>query len=204
MASSLYRTREEWLEAAVVDLRVDFKRLGFPIPKAVAVACGWPATGGLAAKRRRIGECWSAKASRGGRFEIFVSPWLDEPVRVLDVLVHELCHAAVGLDCGHRGAFKRCAVAVGLTGPKTATVAGKELRERLGTLAGVLCGYPHHSLDKMMSGRKKQGTRLIKVVCEECGYTVRTTQKWLDRGVPTCACGSEMVADALGGEEGEG
>lgn len=32
----------------------------------------------------------------------------------------------------------------------------------------------------------KQTTRLIKCVCGGCGYTVRTTQKWLDVGAPHC------------------
>ncbi|MFI8890527.1 hypothetical protein [Streptomyces paradoxus] len=46
------------------------------------------------------------------------------------------------------------------------------------------------------SGPKKQGTRMLKVVCsEDCecgGYTVRTTQKWLDMGTPRCPFGGEM------------
>ncbi|MET9729322.1 hypothetical protein ABZZ79_01265 [Streptomyces sp. NPDC006458] len=46
------------------------------------------------------------------------------------------------------------------------------------------------------SGPKKQGTRMLKVVCsEDCecgGYTVRTTQKWLAMGTPRCPFGGEM------------
>jgi len=46
---------------------------------------------------------------------------------------------------------------------------------------------------------KKQGCRLLKVVCE-CGCVVRMTRKWLDEvGPPTCGCGSAMVE-----EEGDG
>ncbi len=38
----------------------------------------------------------------------------------------------------------------------------------------------------------KAGTHLLKCECPGCGYVVRTTQKWLDTGVPTCPCGEEM------------
>ncbi len=37
------------------------------------------------------------------------------------VLLHEMIHAAVGIDAGHKGPFKRAAIAVGLAGPMTAT-----------------------------------------------------------------------------------
>lgn len=37
----------------------------------------------------------------------------------------------------------------------------------------------------------KAGTRLLKLECK-CGYTVRTTQKWIEVGMPTCPCGEEM------------
>ena len=32
----------------------------------------------------------------------------------------------------------------------------------------------------------KQTTRMLKCECPACGYTVRTTRKWLDIAVPTC------------------
>jgi len=42
---------------------------------------------------------------------------------------------------------------------------------------------------------KKQGCRLLKVVCE-CGCVVRMTRKWLDEvGPPTCGCGGAMVEE---------
>ena len=110
---------------------------------------------------------------------------------MLAVLTHELVHAIVGHKAGHGPAFKQCAVALGLAGPMTATEAGPELRARLTVLAEHLGPYPHARLTGT-NGRKKQGTRMLKVVCPSCGYTVRTTQKWLDVGLPTCPCGSEM------------
>jgi len=32
-------------------------------------------------------------------------------------------------------------------------------------------------------------TRLMKVVCEDCGYTIRVTNKWLMKAYPICANG---------------
>jgi predicted peroxiredoxin len=95
-------------------------------------------------------------------------------------------------DCqhGHKAPFARIAKRVGLEGKMTATHAGKTLAQRLNALAAEIGPYPHASLD--MSQVKKQGTRLIKLVCADCGYTVRTTAKWIEIGLPTCACGEEM------------
>jgi hypothetical protein len=31
-----------------------------------------------------------------------------------------------------------------------------------------------------------RGTRLIKVACPQCGYTVRTTRQWIETGLPVC------------------
>jgi hypothetical protein len=39
---------------------------------------------------------------------------------------------------------------------------------------------------------KKQSTRMLKLECDECGYVVRTTQKWINVGVPVCHCGAEF------------
>lgn len=33
---------------------------------------------------------------------------------------------------------------------------------------------------------RKQGTRMLKAACEDCGYTVRVTAKWLEIGPPHC------------------
>jgi hypothetical protein len=72
----------------------------------------------------------------------------------------------------------------------TATVAGPVLREWIESKIEALGEMPYGSLN--LDGRKKQSTRMIKVECVDCGYTLRTTQKWIAVGVPTCCCGGEM------------
>jgi hypothetical protein len=42
-------------------------------------------------------------------------------------------------------------------------------------------------------GMPHQTTRMLKLACGGCGYTVRTTEKWLKTGVPTCHCGALFV-----------
>lgn len=200
--------REAWLASAVAKLRPYFSGHGFTIPERVAVSCGWPSVGGTSAGKKRVGEAWCSKASRDEHYEIFVSPSLDDAVKVLSVLVHELVHVTVGLKAGHRGSFAVCARTVGLEGKMTVAHAGEDLRSRLKGVAAKLGDYPHGSLDKMESGRKVQKGRLIKVYCPGCQYTVRASMQWILIGLPICPnpdcsfAGSAMTAE-LPDENGE-
>jgi len=185
-------TREEWLITMAQSLTEDFERAGYPLPAKLRISCGWPVSRPLAAGKqpRAVAECWPAEASTDGHIEIFVSPYRADSADVAGDLVHELCHAADGNKHGHKAPYARIARAVGLEGPMRSTTTGPQLAERLNALIAQLGPYPHATLDR--SGRKKQGTRMLKLVCPKCGYTVRTTEKWLTQGVPTCPCGEEM------------
>lgn len=180
--------RESWLLAATEELRGGlFRSCGATIPP-VRVSVGFPGGGSA---RTRIGEYWLAHACTDAVPQIFISPVLDNPVRILDVLVHELVHAVHPKD-GHGKAFRKLALAVGLTGKMKATVAGPELEKSLNDLSASLGALPHSSIN--LKDRKKQTTRLNKVECASCGYTCRVTAKWLDAmGAPLCSCnGSPM------------
>ena len=110
------QTREEWLLNAVGEMTALFSRNGYAVP-AVRVTCGWPSRSALAAKKRRIGECWDNSASSDGVNQIFISPCLDDvagPSGVLSTLVHEVVHAVVGIKAKHGKLFRKCAEAVGL------------------------------------------------------------------------------------------
>lgn len=175
-----HKHRESWLDAATSLLRPLFKAAGI-YPHPLRVSCGWPGGG----TRSRIGECWSQTCSAKGATEIFISPVVAKPVDVLDILVHELVHAIVGVEHGHKGPFRKLAIAVGLTGKMTATVASPELKKQLKSIAKKLGPYPHSELSR--SDRKKQTTRMIKCECGKCGYVCRTTRTWLDLlGPPIC------------------
>lgn len=182
-------TREEWLNAALAALRPWFKdRAGVEIPSDARVSVGFPGGGSA---RKRIGECWARKVSKDGVNEIFISPVLQDPVRMLDVLAHEAVHAVDDCVSGHKGEFKRIAKDVGLTGKMTATVAGADLKAELDRIIAALPPLTHGALD--LSTRKKQPTRLVKLECDGCGMILRTTAKWIEQtGLPTCACGGEF------------
>ncbi|MEN6367723.1 MAG: transcription elongation protein SprT [Thermoguttaceae bacterium] len=187
--------REAWLTECMEKLRPNFQGMGFELPQKIRVSCSWPSKSGLAAKKKRIGEAWSSKNSGDNSFEVFISPVLKDPIDVAAVLVHELCHCAVGLEDGHRGKFPKCAKALGLEGKMTATTPSADLRVELERITAEIGDYPHAEL-KHSNAPPKQGTRMLKVVCVECECIVRMTQKWLDEvGPPTCACGGQMMLD---------
>ena len=185
-------TREQWLLRAVKKLAKIIAENDEKLPDNVRVSCSFPSQ----AIRTRIGEAWTETASEDGAHETFVSPVVSDPIDVLAILLHELVHHTVGISAGHKAPFKRLAVACGLTGKMTATVAGEDLQNRLGTIAESLGEYPHKKLNPGV-GQRKQSTRLIKCECGECGYTVRTTQKWLVFGAPLCPCNSQEMGVSI-------
>jgi len=191
-----HTNREAWLKAAnvLIDKQV-FAPTGQRLPKAHRVTCGWPSVRAMSAKNARIGECWDKSASSDSHAEIIISMKLDDPLRVLDVLVHEDVHAIVGNACGHKGPFAKLARQVDLQGKLTATVAGPTLLGKLAVIAKELGAYPHKKINNV-EGRKKQTTRMHKCECSECGYVVRTTAKWIEeRGTPLCPCNGEPMEE---------
>lgn len=181
--------REQWLTQATDMMRPMFKHHGATIPDNVRVTCGFPSRGAAKGAQQTIGQCFAQTMSADDHIEVIVSMTLDNPIRVLDVLAHELVHAAVGTECGHKGEFRRVALAIGLTGKMTATIAGPELTLELERISGALGAYPHGAID--LTKRKKQTTRMIKVTCsdkESCGMVFRTSAKWLMESDGNMSC----------------
>jgi hypothetical protein len=178
--------REEWLNIYKAGLNDLFAEQGAKIPERIRLSCGFPS--------RRIrtvtGQYWPDCTSTDRTHEIFISPFLDDSLEVADTLVHEIVHACV-MTPGHRGAFKRLALAVGLTGKMASSVAGEKLKARLNTLIKEIGPYPHA---KLINNKKPKGSRLLKLMCPLCEYPVRVTRRWLtEKGAPLCPCGLEMV-----------
>lgn len=187
--SPIHATREQWLTRATEVMRSGlFKQAGAEIPT-VRLSVGFP--GGSRGKKA-IGQYWPSPLISDQVPQVFISPVIGDPIRALDILVHELVHA-VHPTAKHGKVFKRLAVAVGLTGKMTATVAGPELTAKLKALSQELGPYPHGQIS-LANRPGKQGTRLVKVACPSCEYPVRVTRKWLDDlGAPSCPCGETMV-----------
>ena len=171
-------TREEWLVSGV-ELLQDrvFKQADLEIPNDVKVACGFPSSNAKAGKNQAIGVCHPRSHSEDKVNEIFINPCESDSLRVLDVLAHELIHAIDDCKNGHKKPFKDMAVAVGLTGKMTATVATPELEEILQKMVAEIGKYPHAKIDT--SQKKKQTTRQKKVECSSCEGIFYTSRKHL-------------------------
>lgn len=183
-----FKTREEWLIAAAELMAPWLKDLKVELPE-MRISCGWAKRSGKA-----IGWCYHTDTAKDLVGQIFISPELEDPLTVLATELHELIHLSDDGQSKHSGHFKRVALAVGLEGQMRATVAGPALLVRLGEVAAQLGPYPHSRLEhKTKVGT--QTTRQLKISCKMCGYTARTTRRWLDVGLPTCPCGQLLEAD---------
>lgn len=193
--------RQAWLEAATAALRSRFASAGYSVPDALRVSCGFPK--GSHGRAKAIGQCWATEASSDSHNEIFISPELGDAVRIFGVIAHELAHAAVGVDKGHKRPFKQCAVAVGLCGKMTATDETPEFQAWASGEIARIGAYPGGTLISI--GRKKQTTRLLKCVCPDCDYTARVTRKWVESaGAPICPADEiSMKCDEVDDEDGE-
>lgn len=140
--------------------------------------------------------------------------------QVLLTLLHELIHVSDDCVSGHKGAFAEIATRLGFEGKMTTSEASIELAAELMIIASELGEYPHGRLDVAPvhvqvgvdpegnpiietttghSGPGTQTTRYLKATCfaldennRICGYSVRITRKWADKGLPTCPCGNAM------------
>ena len=187
------QNRETYLETAMIELAPLFKANNAPLPKKIKVTCGWPSKSAGRSNKRRVGECWSADASAAHNIEIIISMVIESSFEAVEILAHELVHAADGNENGHGAPFRKIALAIGLAGKMTATHAGPELSKEIKRIVKKLGTYPHSAID--FSNRKKQTTRMVKVTCQavECGMIFRTSRKWLDGllNCPACAAPTE-------------
>lgn len=213
-----HNTREAWLEAVADDIITNVlapagyathAETGSPLSENIRISTGWPSTRGTAAKGRALGQTFSTKVSTDGTAEIFISPYVDDPMEVAATLTHELIHASVGVDKGHTGPFKAAARLVGLTGPMTATEAGERLASILADIVANAGFFPHAKLD--VTNIRKQTTRNFKVECvnPECpyllnkgkAYKVNMSMEAYSVAAPICGvCETRMTAGSSGEE----
>ena len=124
--------REQWLNESaqmltfsIINPAIERIALTFDQPK-IAVSIGHPKT------KKALGECGAREASEDGQTnQIFITPYNNDSLRILDVLLHELIHAFDNNVSGHKGRFAMLARAVGLEGKLTATTAGESLKKQL-------------------------------------------------------------------------
>lgn len=191
--------REQWLTAMIEQIRPMLGVAHGSLAEKVRVSVGFPSRRGLAAKNRVIGQCWGPQSSEDGVPTILISPTIETGLRAAGVLLHELVHATVGTKEGHKGEFVALGREVGLVKPWTSAMPNEETNAILTGMISTVGDYPHVPLVPKgdgTDGPKKQGTRLVKVICPDCGCPIRMTRRWIDAGaMPTCGCGGKMAED---------
>lgn len=187
------QTREEWLNAAVDELRPIYGDVA-KVPPVVKVSIGFPPKGGLA-KRRVLGVCCSATMAADRHPQIYINPTIADvegKAGILAVLAHELIHAC-GIS-GHGKEFRKVALYIGLEGDMTCTTAGESLMGVFEHIMAKIGTMPHAYLTHEFPKSQKPDTcRMLKCACEGCGYTVRISQKWFEVATPKCpVCDVEL------------
>lgn len=184
-------TREEYLQKAIEKFcRPLFKNCGYTIPP-VKVSTGFP--GGRGGKKA-IGSHWHPNASDDKIGSIFISPVIDDSLKVIATLMHECVHASVGNEAKHGEKFRECAELIGLEGKMTATYAGSKLESQIEKYVKAHGPYPHAKLNLEMNPTKKQSTRMIKMECTQCGFICRASlTKILEVGPPLCSCNKKPL-----------
>lgn len=191
----IHATREEWLTAAVNELRPLFAAYA-PAPAAarIRVSCGFPSNW---KRSKALGECWIDDASADKTHEILIAPTVATPRDVVAILIHEMTHTLPGAF-NHGRAFAAAADAMRLVPDAArgykATAPGPHFDALYRDIIDSLGAYPHAELST--SERKVQATRLLKAMCPSCGYTVRLTAKWAKVGMCTCPCGDTLNLEA--------
>jgi hypothetical protein len=188
--------REQWLSEMARSMEVLFGADDKFREKAYRVTCGWPSKHATGTRKVRVGECHRADVSADGRFELFVSPLLAEPLDVAGTLCHELAHVVAGVEAGHKAPFVKVCRAVGLTAGKPSQAGpGPLLNDQLRKLIDRLGPYPHAAMKPPVKAKAERPPSSLRLACLECGCVVSIGAKWLaESGPPTCGCGGVMDA----------
>ena len=170
-----------------------FHPLNKSLPEKWRVSCSWPSSRASGkGKAGTSGQCFHPSASSDETSEMLISMSQDEPLEVLAILAHEMVHAIEGNDAGHGPKFRKTALAIGLTGKMTATRPSDAFKRDVTPIIEKLGEYPHAALD--LNKRKKQGTRMVKMQCNSCGYIARTTKTNITNYGPTiCPCNHQPM-----------
>lgn len=198
-----YATREQWLMRVVDAMRPIFEERGYKLPEKIRVSVGFPSTG---YRSKAIGECWPTRCSADKYNQIFVTPTLTTERALASLLTHELCHAWDDCKSGHKAPFKKCGTAMGLIGKPTHMSGGPEWDAWALPILEQVGKIPHGAIEAY-TPKKKQTTRMLKCECPACGFTFRTSAKWMEgKEYLTCPdpdCQETIHIDQEGEGEGE-
>ena len=190
--------REAWLTELAKRIVPDIEaRVDVTMP-AYRIAMGFPSRNALSRYRRVIGQCWKHTVSLDGVHELFISPMIHDPVEVAGTVVHELLHAGVGVEHGHKKPFAQAARKMLLEGKPTATIAGRDFADAIDPILRKLPPYPHSGMVVDPTYKAPAG-RMLKVECPVCSFKARITRAWLENeeyGAPICPKHKKVMVEA--------
>lgn len=201
----LHKTRESWLRAAVDYMRPWISEHGSKVPDNIYVGCGWV----KGHKDQGIGVCYDGTCSDDGAPQMWICPTQNDPHRVIDILLHEMIHAALGCDAGHGKEFKKLMRGVGLEGKATATIVthGTELYNKIDVLVNKLGPYPHSAVRAPAKKKGKGGSGWVRLksVNDEDYKVVISPKIMEEHGRPKDPWGDDMIGideEAPGEDDG--
>lgn len=193
----LFGTSDEYLRAAVDEVSAAITlRIGRVVPP-VRVSVGFPA-GGI--RSNVEAQTFPRKMSLDGINEIFIRPTVHDAQNAIELLMVELVRAAYDGrgDTGKRvnASLEKVGFNVSSLGKLTAYVPSPALRMEIKGLADSLGAYPREEgLNIVLLQAKKQTTRMVRIECTSCGYTFRTSDRWIrsiEIQCPDKSCGGEV------------
>ena len=191
-----FQTREEWLTAALYLVRAQVPSIG---TQRIRITCGFPST---YTRSGTLAECWPSDASKDGTWEVMVSPTVALPVEVFVLVAAQALHTVPGGASRTSNSYRTACMELGLA-PTDETwkglMATDDFWATFGDALEDLGPYPHAEV--MAAKKATQTTRMLKLVCPLCGYTIRTSGKWIATGLPVCHDGTEFQAETTEGEE---
>lgn len=200
LIAKLSDNREAWLQNCAEGLAPALEEVvGKDMPN-FRISVGFPSRNGLSMRKRVIGQCWNKMVCiNGSVHHIFISPLLGDPITVTATVAHELAHAIVGVEHGHKKPFTDAIRPIGLIGKPTATQPNENFIKAVTPLLDKLGKYPHGGMAVNPNYKAAQG-RLIKVQCahEGCQFKARITRVWLDNekyGAPICPLHNEAMVE---------
>jgi len=190
-------TREVWLkEATLLIEKQILSKHNIKLPENWTVSVGFPA-----GSPKAIGQAWDKESCDDKKtYSLFISPVLgnQDKVNLLQVLLHEIIHIAVGIDQKHGGEFKRVARLVGLEGRLTATYVSESnpLHAQLENVYNdVGWAYPHEVLLPKFKPKKERQSNILQLVSpSDSEYIIKMKKDIFENeGAPFDRNGEEMI-----------
>ncbi len=190
---SKYKTREEWLRAAVPLINELIFGSKFEIVD-YQICCGW------CKSSKAMGETALPPQGEDVGLDDFYPPTIQigidikEPGNIVAVLAHEMIHAFGNIK-GHGKAFRVYAGPAGFEAPFTKFNPSDYLLDLCEDICIQLGEWPGQAVIQHKKPKEKKPHR-GKMFCPSCGFECKTTAKMIDQfGLPTCPCGTKMGED---------